>query len=68
VLVKSLQNTPGNQPFGSDTRAFVNSISIDRHRNRAVLTATVPTALVQRLINAPQELRATPLPGAQSAP
>lgn len=68
VLVKSLQNTPGNQPFDADTRAFLNSISVDRHRNRAVLTATVPTALVQRLMNAPQELRAAPLPSSAARP
>jgi len=61
VLVRSMENTagpPGGQPaFDADVQAFINSIAVERHRNQAVLTATVPTALVQRMVSTPQDLK-----------
>ncbi len=55
------------QGFDADTRTLLNSVSVDRHRNEAVLTATVPTALLQRFLNQPQELRVAPEAGAGGA-
>ena len=60
VLLRSMENSAAANPFDEDTRTFLNSINVDRHRNEAVLTATVPTAMVQRFLNKPQDLR--PLP------
>lgn len=68
ILVKSLQNSPGNAGFDPDTRALINSIAVERHRNRAMLTATIPTALLQRLMNTPPEMTAGPLPKSGSKP
>ena len=59
VLVKSMANTSaaGAGTYDSDTRALINSIAVDRHRNEAVLTATIPTALLQRMMSHPQDLQ-----------
>ena len=57
VLVKSMANTAGAGPYDDATRAMINSISVERRRNEAVLTATIPTALVQKMMNHPQGLR-----------
>jgi hypothetical protein len=60
VLLRSLENTNAAAPFDPSTREFLNSINVDRHGDRAVLTATVPTAMVQRFLSTPANLR--PLP------
>jgi hypothetical protein len=60
VLVKSMANTGGPEAFDADTRSLINSISVERHRNEAVLTATIPTGLLQREMNSPRDLRALP--------
>jgi hypothetical protein len=60
VLLKSMENSDVAKGFDADTRTFLNSVSVDRHRNEAVLTATVPTALLQRFLNQPQDLRVAP--------
>jgi hypothetical protein len=63
TLVKSMANTGGTeQPFDTDARALINSVAVERHRNQAVLTATVPTALLQRMMSSPQEMKALPVP------
>ena len=62
VLVKSMANTPGAGTYDTDARALINSIVVERHRNEAVLTATLPTALLQRAMNHPQELKVLPVP------
>jgi len=66
VLVKSMANTAGAGTYDAETRSMINSIAVDRHRNEAVLTATIPTALLQRAMNHPQELKALPVPGETS--
>jgi len=62
VLVKSMANTPGAGAYDADARTLINSIVVERHRNEAVLTATVPMALLQRAMNHPQEMKALPVP------
>ena len=65
VLVKSMANTAGTmgvQPFDDDERAMINSISVERHRNEAVLTATIPTGLLQRVISSPRDLGSLSVP------
>lgn len=70
VLVKSMENAAGpagGQPaFDPDVRAFINSVDVERHRNQAVLTATIPTALLQRMMNTPQDMKKMGVP--DSAP
>lgn len=72
VLVKSMENAAGpaggGQAFDPDVQAFVNSISVERHGNQAVMTATIPTALVQRVVNTPRDLKKMGIPEAGKAP
>jgi len=71
VLVRSMENTAGpvgGQPaFEPDVQAFVNSIAVERHRNQAVLTATIPTSLVQRMVSTPQDLKKMGVPDSGKA-
>jgi hypothetical protein len=62
VLVKSMANTASATPFDSDTRTMINSIAVERHRNQAVLTATIPTGLLQRAMSSPHELKTLSVP------
>ena len=68
VLIRSMESAGGNAPFDPDVRTFINSIDVERHRNQAVLTATVPTALVQRLMSTPQDLRSISVPNGGTKP
>jgi hypothetical protein len=62
VLVKSMANTNtgGVESFDTDTRNLINSIKVERTRNQAVLTATIPTGLLQRAVTSPQDLKSLP--------
>lgn len=62
VLVKSMANTATATPFDSDTGTMINSIAVERHRNQAVLTATIPTGLLQRAMSSPRELKTLSVP------
>jgi hypothetical protein len=77
TLVKSMANTTGGttggassetQPFDTDARALINSIEVERHRNQAVLTATIPTGLLQRMISSPQDLKSLPVSNSGKTP
>ncbi|MGC2637329.1 MAG: hypothetical protein WA294_09135 [Acidobacteriaceae bacterium] len=67
TLVKSMESGGGNQPFDEQTRTLVNSIAVERHGREAVLTATVPTALVEHMLNSPPEMKELPLGDAGGA-
>jgi hypothetical protein len=60
VLVKSMANTGGVEPYDADAKSLINSISVERHRNEAVLKATIPTGLLERAMNSPQDLKTLP--------
>lgn len=66
VLLKSMGNAAGaggsQLSFDPDMRTMINSMDVERHRNQAVLTATIPTALLQKMMSTPQDLKkmATP--------
>jgi hypothetical protein len=47
-----------------DTRALLDSAQVEHHRDRVVLTATVPSGLLQRLVSAPVNFETTPAPEA----
>lgn len=66
TLVHSLESSGGVQPFDPDMRSFLDSMEVVRHEDRAVLTATVPTPLLEHLLNSPSDMRA--VPGAGPAP
>lgn len=41
----------------ADTRALLDSAKIEQRQNRAILTATIPTDLLQRLVSAPVDMQ-----------
>jgi hypothetical protein len=45
LAINSVENNPASQTY----RALLNSASVEQHKNRAVLTATVPLELVKQL-------------------
>ena len=52
-LLRAVEN---NLPEGSgnaEVRSVLNSIKVDHHRNRAVVTATLPESLLQQIAAAP---------------
>lgn len=64
TLVHSLESSGGVQPFDPDTRSFLDSMTVVRHENRAVLTATVPTPLLEHMLTSPENMKALPGSGA----
>ena len=68
TLVHSLESSGGAQPFDADTRSFLDSMKVERHEARAVLTATVPTQLLEHMLTSPEDMRALPGSGAPPAP
>jgi hypothetical protein len=68
TLVKSMANTGVSQPFDADARTLINSIAVERHRNQAVLTATIPTGLLQRVMSSPQDLKSLPVSNGGTKP
>ncbi|MGD0367968.1 MAG: hypothetical protein ABSA94_10975 [Acidobacteriaceae bacterium] len=68
VLVKSMANSGGTEPYDSEARALINSIQVERRRNQAVVTATIPTALLQQMMSSPQNLQSLPVPNSGKKP
>ncbi len=68
TLVHSLETSGGAQPFDPETRAFLDSITVERHDNRAVLMATVPTPLLEHMLTSPSGMKAVPGSGAATIP
>jgi hypothetical protein len=52
----------------ADIRDLLNSTDVEHKNDRAVVTATLPIALLQKLVTAPNSLRSLPQPGAKPAP
>jgi hypothetical protein len=46
----------------ADIRDLLNSTNIEHKNDRAVVTATLPVALLQKLVTAPNSLRSLPQP------
>jgi hypothetical protein len=47
-------------------QSMVDSILVERHSDRAILTATIPTPLLEHMLNSPQDMRVMPVPGAEA--
>jgi hypothetical protein len=63
TLVKALQNSGVSQPFDAETRAFLSSAAVERKENRVLLTATVPPAMLEHLLNSQQDRKTMPMAG-----
>lgn len=66
TLLKSMESSGVVQPFDDQTRALLSSISVERHGDQAILTATIPTTLMQHWLASPEEIRAMPLAGKET--
>ena len=64
TLVHSLETSGGVQPFDPEMRAFLDSMKVVRHDNRAVLAATVPTPLLEHMLVSPSDVKSIPNAGA----
>jgi hypothetical protein len=60
TLVRSMESSGGVQPFDPEIRGFLDSMTVVRHDNRAVLNATVPTALLDHTLNSPGGMQSIP--------
>jgi hypothetical protein len=54
-------NLPGGMT-DPQVRDLLNSTNVEHHKDRAILTATVPSPLIQKLISSPQNLGGLPNP------
>jgi hypothetical protein len=52
----------------ADTKALLDSAHIEQHKDRAILTATIPSGLLQKLVSAPVDLQDKPGPKNPAAP
>jgi hypothetical protein len=56
-LIQTLQpaaDAPADKPGADALRAFTSSIKVEQHKDRAVITASLPIDLVKKLATAPQ--------------
>lgn len=64
-LVRSAEDGATTGAVDPDTKALLDSAQIEHHKNLAVLTATIPSELLQKLVSAPVDLQ--DMPAAKSA-
>jgi hypothetical protein len=62
TIGRAAENNLPSAMTNADLRDLLNSTDIEHKNDRAVLTATLPVALLQKLINSPNSLRALPQP------
>jgi hypothetical protein len=55
-FVRSLESAAPSDSANADIRSLLGSAEITHHRERALFTATIPAALLQKLMNTPVEL------------
>ena len=59
-LVRGVADGASAGSTDADTKALLDSAQIEQHKNRAVLTATIPSGLLQKLVSAPIDLPDVP--------
>jgi len=62
TIGRAAENNLPSAMTNADLRDLLNSADIEHKNDRAVLTATLPVALLQKLINSPNSLRGLPQP------
>jgi len=69
AIGRAAENNLPSAMTNADIRDLLNSTDIEHKNDRAVVTATLPVALLQKLVTAPNSLRSLPQPSArQPAP
>ncbi|MGC2402088.1 MAG: hypothetical protein WA510_20005 [Acidobacteriaceae bacterium] len=65
AIGRATENNLPSSMTNPDLRALLNSTNIEHKKDRAVVTATLPVGLLQKLVAAPDSLRSLPQPGAK---
>ena len=69
AIGRAAENNLPSAMTNADIRDLLNSTDIEHKNDRAVVTATLPVSLLQKLVSAPNSLRSLPQPSArQPAP
>ena len=69
AIGRAAENNLPSAMTDADIRDLLNSTDIEHNSDRAVVTATLPVAMLQKLVTAPNSLRSLPQPSArQPAP
>ena len=61
-VFKAAEDNLPDAMINPDTKSLVDSATIEHHKDRAVLTATLPPALLQKAVTAPETLQTFPAP------
>jgi hypothetical protein len=64
-FVRSLENVAPSDSTNEDFRALLSSAQISHHKDHAMFTATIPSGLLEKLINSPVALDTSPLKNSQ---
>jgi hypothetical protein len=62
AIGRAAENNLPSMMTNPDIRDLLNSTDIEHKKDRAVVTATLPVALLQKLVSAPNSLRSLPQP------
>ena len=65
AIGRAAENNLPSAMTNADIRDLLNSTDIEHKKDRAVVTATLPVAMLQKLVTAPNSLRSLPQPGPQ---
>src|SRR5271156_5759815 len=65
AIGRAAENNLPSAMTNADIRDLLNSTDVEHKNDRAVVTATLPVALLQKLVTAPNSLRSLPQPGPQ---
>jgi hypothetical protein len=68
AIGRAAENNLPSMMTNTDIRDLLNSTDIEHKKDRAVVTATLPVALLQKLVTAPNSLRSLPQPNRPPAP
>ena len=68
AIGRAAENNLPSMMTNTDIRDLLNSTDIEHKKDRAVVTATLPVALLQKLVTAPNSLRSLPQPKRMPAP
>ena len=68
AIGRAAENNFPSAMTNADIRDLLNSTNIEHKNDRTVVTATLPVALLQKVVTAPNSLRSLPQPGAKPAP
>jgi len=59
-LARSAENETTSSDADADLKALLDSAHIEQHKNLAVLTATIPSNMLQKLVSTPVDVQNAP--------